>query len=89
MKDSFEERENRLHIATRSWQRAGSDTSLHSVKKWLCATQIKCDKLEGDGYFAIVFGVGDREWKTIWKDNQREKINTRVEKRGTSTPKLM
>ena len=35
MKESLKERERekRVQIATRSWQRAGLDTSLHSLKE--------------------------------------------------------
>ena len=31
------------------------------------------NKQEGYSDFVIVFGGGDREWKTTQKDNQREK----------------
>ena len=36
MKASFKNREKRVQIATRSWQRAGSDISLYSLKESDC-----------------------------------------------------
>ena len=79
LKEREREREKRVQIATQSWQRAGSDTSLYSLKEWLCATQIKWVISRKDivilSSYLVEVTVSGRQYRKTTRERREKKKN--------------
>ena len=77
MKESLKERERERETGANSYPVLAKGRVGHipvqSKRVTVCNPNKMGNKQEGYSDFVIVFGGGDREWKTTQKDNQREK----------------
>ena len=75
MKESLKERERETGANSYPVLAKGrvGHIPAQSKRVTVCNPNKMGNKQEGYSDFVIVFGEGDREWKTTQKDNQREK----------------